>query len=99
VVDDLFRDTPVTATLAAAGVTVTEHVAVLLPSTVVTVITVLPADTAVTVPLDTVATAGALLLHVTLLFVALEGVMVALRVSLPPTVKDRLVLLRLTPVT
>jgi hypothetical protein len=77
----LFRDTPVTATLAEAGVTVTEHVAVLLPSTVVTVITVLPAATAVTVPPDTVATAGAPLLHVTFLFEALEGVMVAVNVS------------------
>jgi hypothetical protein len=44
-----------------------------------------PAAIAVTVPPDTVATEGALLLHVTFLFVALEGAMVAVNVSELPT--------------
>jgi hypothetical protein len=60
----------------------------------------LPADIAVTVPVDdTNATAVLLLFHDTFLLVALEGETVALRVSLAPTVNERLVLLRLTPVT
>jgi hypothetical protein len=59
----------------------------------------LPADIAVTVPVDdTNATAVLLLFHDTFLLVALEGETLALRVSLPPTVNDRLDLLRLTPV-
>jgi hypothetical protein len=66
---------------------------------VVTVIVALPADTALTVPLFTLATEVLLLLHDTFLFVALEGDTVALRVSLPPTVSERLDLLRLTLVT
>jgi hypothetical protein len=58
----LFKVTLVTATEAV--VTVTAQVAVLLPSVVVTVIVALPADTAVTKPLDdTVATEVELLLH------------------------------------
>jgi hypothetical protein len=97
-VDDLFRVTPVTFTEAA--VTVTEQVAVLLPSTVVTVIVALPADTAVTKPLDdTVATAEALLLHDTFWLVALEGATVAVNVSVPPTVRLVDVLFKVTPVT
>jgi hypothetical protein len=63
---------------------------------VVTVIVALPAETALTVPLLTVATALLLLLQNTFLLVALLGLTVALSVSLPPTVKDRLDLLRLT---
>jgi hypothetical protein len=98
-VDVLFRDTPVTATVLLPLVTLTEQVAVLLPSKVVTVIVAFPAETALTVPPDTLATALLLLLHDTFLFVALEGETVALRVSLPPTVSERLDLLRLTPVT
>jgi hypothetical protein len=99
VVDVLFKDTPVTATLTVAGVTVTEQVAVLLPSAVVTVMTALPADMAVTVPFDTVATEVLPLLHVTFLFVTLEGATVAVKVSEQPTVRDSVVLLRDTPVT
>ena len=50
------------------------QVAVLLPSTVVTVIVALPAETPVTKPLlFTVATEVLLLLQVTLLSVALAG--------------------------
>jgi hypothetical protein len=98
-VDDLFKLTPVTPTVPPPLVTLTEQVAVLLPSKVVTVIVALPAETALTVPPDTLATALLLLLHDTFLLVALEGETVALRVSLPPTVSERLDLLRLTPVT
>jgi hypothetical protein len=62
--------------------TLTEHVAVLLPSTVVTVMIALPGDTAVTKPFDdTVATDEALVLHVTFLLVALVGATVAIKVS------------------
>jgi hypothetical protein len=79
--------------------TLTAQVAVLFPSKVVTVMVALPAETALTVPPDTLATALLLLLHDTFLLVALEGETVALRVSLAPTVIDRLDRLRLTPVT
>jgi hypothetical protein len=99
VVNVLFKDTPVTATLLVPLETLTAQVAVLLPSKVVTVMVALPAETALTVPPDTLATVLLLLLHDTFLFVALEGETVALRVSLAPTVNERLVLLRLTPVT
>ena len=60
--------------------TITVHVAVLFePSEVVAVIVALPLATAVTRPvLVTVATAVLLLVHVTLLSVALSGVIVAL---------------------
>jgi hypothetical protein len=44
-----------------------------------------PVATAVTVPPDTVATEGALLLHVTFLFVALDGATVAVKASELPT--------------
>ena len=50
--DDLFKVTPLTAT----SVTVTVQLAVLLPSSVVTVIVAVPAETAETVPPLTVAT-------------------------------------------
>jgi hypothetical protein len=100
VVDDLLSVTPVTTMgLTLPPVTVTEQVAVLLPSAVVTVITALPADTALTVPFDTVATDVLPLLHVTLLFVALEGAMVAVNVSELPTVRESVLLFRDTPVT
>jgi hypothetical protein len=95
--DDLFRVTPVTAT--AVALTFTVQAAVLLPSAVLTVMVAVPAATAVTVPLDdTVATEALPLLHVTLLFAALDGSITAERVSVPPT--TRLVVdLRETPVT
>jgi hypothetical protein len=63
------------------------------------VIVVLPAATALTVPPDTVATVGALVLHVTFLFVALDGATVAVNVSVPPTVRLVVVLFNVTPVT
>ena len=84
------------ATEAVAGLTftpvmfdttVTLHVAVLLPSTVLTVIVADPAETGVTVPpCDTVATELLLVLHVTFWFVALAGTIVAERVSVLPIV-------------
>lgn len=71
-IEDLFRDTPVT--VIEVGLTVTEHVAVLLPSEVLAVIVADPAALAVTVPSDdTVATEVLFDDHVTVLFVAFEG--------------------------
>jgi hypothetical protein len=58
-----------------------------------------PVDTALTVPPDTVATAGALVLHDTFLFVALEGATVAVKVSVLPTVIVVDDLFKVTPVT
>lgn len=81
------------------GLTVTVQDAVLLPSAVVTVMVVVPTAFAVIVPLLTVATLVALLLQETFLFVALDGVMVAVNVSVAPTNRLVEVLLRLTPVT
>jgi hypothetical protein len=72
-------------------VTVTEQVAVLPPSTVVTVIVAEPAATALTVPLLTVATPVLLESHATFLFDALPGETVATRVAEPPTARERLV--------
>jgi hypothetical protein len=80
--------------------TVTEQVAVLPPSVVVTVIVALPPATAVTTPLAfTVATAVLLDAQLTAWFVASAGLTVAVRVGDPPTVSSRLVWFRLTPVT
>jgi hypothetical protein len=81
-------------------VTVTAQEAVLLPSTVVTVMLAFPGLTAVTVPfVDTEAIAALLLLHVTFLFVALLGAIVGMRVSDLPIARPRDVLLRDTPDT
>ena len=94
----LFRLTLVTETIAAW--TVTEHVAVLDPSVVVTVIVAVPAALAVTTPLeDTVATEVLLDDHVTDLSVAFDGNTVAVKVSVSPTVMDNELLFKLTPVT
>jgi len=80
--DDLFRVTPLTGT----GLTVTVQVAVLPPSAVVTVIVAVPVVVpAVTTPPDTVAMELLLLLQLTLLFAALSGAIVAVRVSVLPT--------------
>jgi hypothetical protein len=86
-----------------ASVTVTAHVAVLLPSAVVAVIVAVPFDTALTVtespvPL-TVAMALSLLVHVTFLFVAFDGWIVAVSVSLSPTEMSAEALLSETLVT
>jgi hypothetical protein len=95
----LFRVTPVTG----MSVTVTMHCAVLAPSAVVTVMVAAPLETALTVavrPLAlTVATDVLLLDHVIFLFVAFDGWIVAVSVSLPPTGMSADVLLSATPVT
>ena len=93
----LFRVTPVTATVLA--VTVTEQVAVLLPSAVVTVMVVFPALTAVTLPSATVATLSSDDFQLTALLVALSGATVAVRVSDAPSRRLSVVLLSETPVT
>jgi len=97
----LLRLTPVTDTGVVE--TVTAQVAVLLPSSVVTVMVAVPSATAVTVadrPLpDTDATELLLLDHVTFLLVALLGATVAVRLSVAPTVRLEEFLLRVTPVT
>jgi len=67
--------------IETTGVTVTLHVATKAPLTVLTVITDVPAVTAVTKPEpETVATLGLLLLHTTFLLVALFGLTVAVKV-------------------
>ena len=72
----------------------------MLPSAVVTVMVAVPAPAAVTLPsASTVATLVLSLLHVTFLLVASLGVMVALRITVPPTVRLALVLFSVTPVT
>ena len=78
----LFKVTPVTGT----DLTSTGQVAFKLPSTVVAVIVVVPCFLAETMPFaDTSAASGLVLLHVTFLLVALEGVMVGVRVAVSPT--------------
>ena len=95
---DLSSVTPVTETVLE--VTVTEHVAVLEPSVVVTVIVADPAFTAVTLPeLSTVAVAASEDFQLTDLLVALSGATVAVSVSDPPSVRLRVVLLIETPET
>jgi hypothetical protein len=60
---------------------VTKQSAVFPPSCVVTVIVALPAPMKLTTPLETVATDGLLVDQVTVLFVALLGLTVAVRVT------------------
>ena len=97
-IDDVFKLTPVTE--IGFSVTIMEHVAVLFPSFVLTVMIADPAALAVTKPEEeTVATVVLLEDHVTDLSVALDGVTVAVRACVSPSVMDKLVLLRLTPVT
>jgi hypothetical protein len=75
-------------------------VAVLLPSTVVTVMVVVPAAMPVTKPLAlTVAMPGRELVQVTFLLVALSGATVAVSCWVPFTATDADVGLTLTPVT
>ena len=96
--DVLFKLIPVTGTVAAF--TVTEHVAVLKPSFVVTVIVVVPTALAVTTPEDdTVATDALLEDQVTDLSVAFDGVTVAVNAWVSPTVIVSDVLFKLIPVT
>ena len=93
----LFKETPVTEIVLL--LTVTEHVAVLFPSEVLTVIVALPAFLAVIVPFETVATLVLLDVQVTFLLVALLGLTVAVNVSVPPTTKVVEFLFKETPVT
>ena len=86
-------------TLVPSSYTVTSQSAVFEPSAVVTVILAVPAPTAVTTPFATVATAAALVDHVTFLLEAFVGATVAVRVSVSLTIKGRVVLFKLTPVT
>ena len=72
----------------ASSVTVTWQVAVLLPSAVVTVMVAVPAFTAVTLPLSTVATEVSEDFHVTALLVAFAGATVAVKVVVLPSSKD-----------
>ena len=88
------RVTPVTGT-----VTVTSHVAVRLPSSVVTVMVAAPPDTAVTVPFSTMATAVLVELHVTFWFVASEGATAAVKVAIAPFTKGNSVCESVTPET
>ena len=69
--------------------TVTLHWAFTLPA--LADITALPAATAVTLPLSTVATAGAELLQVMFGSVAFSGRTVAVSCSLAPTISARVV--------
>ena len=69
------------------------------PSSVVTVIVAVPAATAVTVPLETVATLSSLDDQVTVLFAAVDGATVAVSVSVSPTLRSSVFLLSVTPVT
>jgi hypothetical protein len=73
----------------------------ILPFGATAIITALPCATAVTSPVEelTFATAGALLVHVKVLFVALSGFTVAVNVSLSPTTSVSSVLLRVIPLT
>ena len=67
--------------------TVTSHLAVLAPSSVVTVIAALPGATAVTSPVaETVATFSSLDVQLTFLLEAFSGRTVAVRVALSPSV-------------
>ena len=91
------RSTPVT--LMVGTLTVTLHVALCPPSAVVAVIVAVPTETALTTPPSTVATLELLVVHTTVLSVALLGDTVALSVRLSPTSMAAEVLSRATPVT
>jgi hypothetical protein len=82
------------------AVTVTAHVADLLPLREVAVMVAVPAFTAVTLPVaSTVATPSALDFHDTSLMVAFGGATVAVSLSLAPSTSVKLVLLSDTPLT
>jgi hypothetical protein len=85
---------------ATGAVTVTAHVADLLPLREVAVMVADPAFTAVTLPVaSTVATPSALDFHDTSLMVAFGGVTVAVSRSLAPSTSVKAVLLSETPLT
>src|SRR5699024_3483322 len=90
--------TPVTGICLA--VTVNAHLAVLLPSLVVTVMSAAPGLTAVTLPLlSTVAIAASDDANVTVLSVAVDGATVATKLPVAPSSNDKVVLSNVTPVT
>jgi len=92
------RDTDVTG--MTCGVTVTTQLAVLLPSSVMTVMVAVPVEKAVTVPVvETFATEVLLLCQRTVLLLALEGKTVAVSWLVAPMIKDRLEGVRVTSVT
>jgi hypothetical protein len=94
----LLSVTPVTATFVE--VTVIAHVALKLPSDVVTVIVELPAAIPDTTPLELTVAADVLLLdHVTVWFVALEGTIVSESCTVPPTAIEAVDVFSVTPVT
>ena len=86
---------------ATLCVAVTAQLAVWLPSAVVAVIVAVPGPTAVTMPVvrPTVATLELPLDQVMALFVAFAGESVADKLPVAPTLRARLVELRLTLVT
>ena len=79
--------------------TVTVVVAVILPSTVSTIIDVVPALIAVTTPLFTVAIFGVVDFHVTFLFVAFAGCTSAVNVWVSPSFSVMFFGVKVTPVT
>jgi hypothetical protein len=78
---------------------VTEQVSVFPPSAVAAIIFTVPAETAVTLPFETVAFVASLVDHVTALFVAFAGETVAVNVAVSPTLREIRFLLSFTPVT
>ena len=95
---DTTTEANTTSSTAEVASTVTSHVAVWLPSSVVTLIVAVPADTAVTVPFSTLATFVLFELHVTFWFVASEGTTVAVKVAVAPLTKGNSVWESVTPV-
>lgn len=90
---------PLLVGLMGSRSTVTPHVSVKLPSSVVTVMVANPTSFAVTSPVElTDIMAWLLLVQVTFLLVALLGAMVATNVSEFPTFKDKVFLLSDIPV-
>ena len=81
------------------GFTFTVHVATFPPSCVVTVIIASPPCFAVITPLLTVTLLLSLLLHVTFLFIAFSGVIVAVKVCVVPLAIVMLLLFSITPWT
>jgi hypothetical protein len=76
----------ISVTLITFEVTTTLHVAVFPPSSEVAVMMAFPGETAVTVPLLTVATEALLEVHRTVLLSAFEGETVAVRVYDSPSI-------------
>ena len=81
------------------GSTVILHVAVFSPSSVITVIVVSPSPMAVTTPLSTLAIFSFSDIHVTFLFVALSGIIVASKVLVSPIFNVRFCAFSVTPST